>query len=304
MEGYHEPVLLKEVLDALNVKRDYWYLDATLGDGGHSLKILKLGGNILGLDVDSKALERAKKRFERCSIDISRYKLKLGNFRDLERLIKDNGFEDVKFAGILFDLGVSSLQFESAQRGFSIRNEGSLDMRMDPTLSVSALDLINGLNKGELYELFNKLGEEKFSKAISDTLVSSREVGIKTTKELAELVEDVYRKHGIRKWKIHPATKVFQALRIAVNDELNSIREALPQALEVLDEGGKVIVISFHSLEDRIVKNTFKDWEDQGFGKIITKKPVTPSEDETTMNPRSRSSKMRVFRKNRMSTSL
>ena len=231
MEGYHEPVLLKEVLDALNVKRDYWYLDATLGDGGHSLKILKLGGNILGLDVDSKALERAKKRFERCSIDISRYKLKLGNFRDLERLIKDNGFEDVKFAGILFDLGVSSLQFESAQRGFSIRNEGSLDMRMDPTLSVSALDLINGLNKGELYELFNKLGEEKFSKAISDTLVSSREVGIKTTKELAELVEDVYRKHGIRKWKIHPATKVFQALRIAVNDELNSIREALPQAL-------------------------------------------------------------------------
>jgi len=177
-------------------------------------------------------------------------------------------------------------------------------MRMDPTLSVSALDLINGLNKGELYELFNKLGEEKFSKAISDTLVSSREVGIKTTKELAELVEDVYRKHGIRKWKIHPATKVFQALRIAVNDELNSIREALPQALEVLDEGGKVIVISFHSLEDRIVKNTFKDWEDQGFGKIITKKPVTPSEDETTMNPRSRSSKMRVFRKNRMSTSL
>ena len=118
MEGYHEPVLLKEVLDALNVKRDYWYLDATLGDGGHSLKILKLGGNILGLDVDSKALERAKKRFERCSIDISRYKLKLGNFRDLERLIKDNGFEDVKFAGILFDLGVSSHQLDTPERFF------------------------------------------------------------------------------------------------------------------------------------------------------------------------------------------
>lgn len=292
MEGYHKPVLLKEVLEALEVENGKWYIDVTVGDGGHSLEVFERGGNVIGIDVDPQALERSAKRIEKAGFEKSKWKLIRGNFRDLKDLAGNQ-----RFGGVLFDLGVSSLQFDVPQRGFSFSNEGALDMRMDPSLSVTALDLINGLNKGELYELFYKLGEEKFSRDISDTLVSSREVGIRTTKELATLVENIYRKHGIRKWRVHPATKIFQALRIAVNDELNALREALPQAINVLDEGGKIVVISFHSLEDRIVKNMFRKWENNKLGMVITKKPTLPSVDEILRNPSSRSAKMRVFKK-------
>ena len=289
---YHEPVLLKEVIEALNVKRNCWYLDVTLGDGGHSLKILKIGGNIVGVEVDPQALERANRRLEKEGFDRDSWKLVRGNFRDIKDLVRDK-----RFAGVLFDLGVSSLQFNVSERGFSFSREGPLDMRMDPNLAVKAEDLIAGLNKGELYELFNKLGEEGFARAVSSALVSAREVGIRTTKDLADLVEKVYRQHGISRWRIHPATKVFQALRIAVNDELNALREALPQALGILSEGGRIVVISFHSLEDRIVKQTFKDWEESGLGIAVTKKPISPSENEIMKNPRSRSAKLRVFKK-------
>lgn len=295
MEKFHEPVLLREVLNSLEVGDGKWYIDATLGDGGHSLEILKSGGNIIGIDVDLQALERAKWRFEENLIDINRYKLILGNFRDLRELFKDNGLEDFRFSGILLDLGVSSLQFDKPERGFSFSREGPLDMRMDPTLGVTAADLLKVLTKGELNELIYRLGEEKFSRAISDALVSTS--AIKTTKNLAKLVENVYRKHGIRKWRIHPATKVFQALRIAVNDELNALRDVLPQALDILDKGGRIVIISFHSLEDRIIKKTFKEWEEKDSGKALTKKPVIPKDEEITRNPRSRSAKMRVFKK-------
>lgn len=300
MENYHRPVLLREVLQGLHVEVGQWYLDATLGDGGHSSEILRLGGNIVGVDVDPEAIRRTKERFDNEGISKAKWKLVVGNSRNLKKLV-----ENQKFKGVLFDLGVSRLQLEESQRGFSFIREGPLDMRMDPGLSVSAQDLINGLNEGELYELFIRLGEEKYSRALACALVSTRKIGgrvqgigIRNTKELAELVEEVYRKHGIRNWKIHPATKVFQALRIAVNDELNALKEALPQALDVLEEKGTVVVISFHSLEDRIVKQMFREWVKKGSGKILTKKPVVPSSDEIMRNVRSRSAKMRMFQKN------
>ena len=312
MEEYHKPVLLQKVLEALRVENGKWYVDATLGDGGHSLAILKLGGNVAGIDVDSEALKRTEERFGRLGKleRFGKFRLIQGNFRHLKSLIQKADVADKGIKCVLFDLGVSSLQLESAERGFSFSKDAPLDMRMDPSLAVTAADLLKVIKKGELSELFSNLGEEKFSRAISDTLVSAREVEvkseklkvksfeiIKTTKQLANLVEDVYRKHGIKKWRIHPATRVFQALRIVVNDELNALREALPQALDILSKDGRIVVISFHSLEDRIVKNTFKDWEKQGLGMVVTKKPIPPSYDEVMRNKRSRSAKMRVFEK-------
>ncbi|OGE37143.1 16S rRNA (cytosine(1402)-N(4))-methyltransferase [Candidatus Daviesbacteria bacterium RIFCSPLOWO2_01_FULL_38_10] len=295
MEGYHRSVLLGEAIDALEVKRDEWYLDCTLGDGGHSLEIIKRDGKVVGIDTDPEALARAQKRFSEEGIKEDRFKLVLGNFRDLKNLLpaSQRGEQtETKFAGVLFDLGVSSLQLETPERGFSFGKEGPLDMRMDPSLQVQAKDLLQVLSRKELYELFKNLGEEKYSWALANALVSARE--IKTTVELARMVERVV---GGKRGKVHPATRVFQALRISVNSELDSLSEALPQALEVLNKNGRIVVISFHSLEDRIVKNLFKRWKSEGMGEVITKKPVMPSKMEVDENPRSRSAKMRIFQK-------
>ena len=285
MEGVHKPVLLKEVLEELKVKDGNWYIDATLGDGGHSLEILKAGGKVLGIDVDPEAIKRAGKRFEKEKILTERWELINGNFRDIRELV-----ENKKFAGVLFDLGVSSLQLEDPKRGFSFMREGPLDMRMDPSLAVTAADLLKVFKKGELSELFSNLGEEKRAWAMASALERSGE--IRTTSQLSKLAERVVSR---KRSGIHPATRIFQALRIAVNDELNALKEALPQALEVVSEGGRILIISFHSLEDRIVKHTFREWEGQGLGMVATRKPISPSDDELKRNPRSRSAKMRVF---------
>lgn len=302
MEGYHETksllgftyhrtILLEEILGFVDLKD--WFLDCTLGDGGHSLAVLKKGGKIIGIDVDTQALSRTRKRYIEEGIAESEFKLVQGNFRGLENLIKTQTEPvDIKIKTILFDLGVSSLQLLSPERGFSFMHEGPLDMRMDPTLQVTALDLIKSLKKGELEDVFNKLGEEKRAKRLADIIVSSSGV-IKNTTDLAGLIERALGRHG----KIHPATKIFQALRIVVNDELNALVEGLDQAIQVIAEGGKILVISFHSLEDRIIKNTFLNWEQDGLGKIITKKPLIPTDQEIWENPRSRSAKLRVFEK-------
>lgn len=295
MEGYHSSVLFKEVIDSLDIKSSERYLDATLGDGGYSIEILKRGGKVIGVDVDPQAIERTRKRFEKLGISKEQYKLVQGNFRDIKNITEQTDI-GLGIAGAIFDLGVSSLQLETPDRGFSFAKDAPLDMRMDPTLQVRALDLINGLNKGELDELFKKLGEEKYSRPIADALVFERGIRpIKSTKELADIAWKIYRRFG-NKEKIHPATRVFQALRIAVNDELHALEEGLLGVKDLMADGGKVVVISFHSLEDRIVKNTFKAWEKQGIGEILTNKPVVPTKGEIDLNPRSRSSKMRVFR--------
>ena len=295
MEEYHRSVLLKEAVEALQVKKDSWFLDCTLGDGGHSLEILGQGGKVVGIDVDPQALERVKKRFKDEGIDESRFKLIQGNFRDIDNLIiKQADTAKIIFAGAIFDLGVSSLQLETPSRGFSFGKLGPLDMRMDPGLGILALDLVNNLSGKEIYEIFKKLGEEKYSKRLVNALVRARQVKpFTTTLELADLIA---RTVG-RKGKIHPATKVFQALRIVVNDELNALKEGLVKVKEKIQKNGQIVIISFHSLEDRIVKNAFKEWESGGEGQVLTKKPVVPSDLEIINNPRSRSAKMRVFEK-------
>ncbi len=295
---YHKSVLLREAIDALKI-RDAWYLDATIGDGGHSIEIIKRGGKVVGLDVDPQALKRVQKRFQVQGIEENKFRLVIGNFREVKNLISEPASNakrgeqtETKFAGVVFDLGVSSLQLEDPERGFSFVRSGPLDMRMDPKLGVRALDLINVLSRTEVYELFKNLGEEKYSKRLADTLVSAREV-IQTTRDLAELVE---REVGRKKGQIHPATRIFQALRIAVNDELSALKEGLEEVEPLVEKNGHIVIISFHSLEDRITKITFRKWQDMGLGEIVTKKPISPGFPEITENPRSRSAKMRVFK--------
>lgn len=295
MEGYHEPVLLGKVLEYLRVKRDRWYLDCTLGDGGHSLEILRSGGFVYGVDVDPEALKRAEERFKDSGLRKDQFRLVQGNFRDLKNLIQQTGLENQKFAGAIFDLGVSSLQLMDPERGFSFSKSGPLDMRMDPDLGIKALDLVNNLSRKEIYELLSKMGEEKYSWRLADAIAFARKVrAISSTTELASLIEKVVGRS--RSVRIHPATRVFQALRIAVNDELNALKVGLGEVKDLIQNYGVICVISFHSLEDRIVKFTFREWEENGPGKILTKKPVVPSEDEIQSNPKSRSAKMRVFR--------
>lgn len=301
MEGYHRSVLFKEVIEALKVEKGSWYLDCTLGDGGYSLEILKLGGNVVGIDVDPQALKRAEKRFRDSKIEENRFRLIQGNFRDINNLISQADTERSKFAGAVFDLGVSSLQLMSPERGFSFNKEGPLDMRMDPSLGIQALDLVNNLSRKELYEIFEKYGEEKYSWALAGALVLAREmtgnglqrIGISSTTELAKVIERAA--GGRKKGQIHPATKVFQALRIVVNDELGALEEGLDCVKDLIEKNGNIIIISFHSLEDRIVKFSFRNWEEKGFGKIVTEKPLVPTEEEIENNARSRSAKMRVF---------
>jgi 16S rRNA (cytosine1402-N4)-methyltransferase len=289
MDNYHVSVLLHETIELLQVQPGKKYIDGTLGGAGHTRLILENGGIVLGIDQDQDALDYVEK-------DLGvREKLVLvkGNFRDIDALAKQNGFQ--KVAGVLLDLGISSHHVDAAERGFSFMKEGPLDMRMDRDLSVSAADLINGLNKRELHELFIKLGEERFARTISESIVRAREIKrIETTTELSDIIRKVV---PSSKKGINPATKVFQALRIAVNDELHSVADALPKAVDLLESGGRLAVISFHSLEDRIVKHRFIDFEQRGLGKIITKKPVIPSDEEIERNNRSRSSKLRVFEK-------
>lgn len=287
MSNYHVSVLLQEALHALQIKPEGKYIDATLGAGGHSKEIAQQGGIVLGIDQDEEARAESAKNVAGLHVTIVE-----GNFSRIQEIAENNKFTNVD--GILFDLGVSSHQLDTNVRGFSFLSEGPLDMRMDAGQTVTAADLVNGLHKGELSDLFTKYGEEVFARRIADAIVVHRaQKPITTTKELADLIAKSVPKIG----KIHPATKVFQALRIAVNDELHVVEDALPQALSLLKSGGRVVVISFHSLEDRIVKKTFEEFAEKGLGKIITKKPIVPTDEEMMRNRRSRSAKMRVFEK-------
>lgn len=299
MEKFHEPVLLKEVIQYLGVKKGEKYIDATVGGGGHTAAILKLGGKVLGIDCDPEAIKAARTYLasacppgKHCS-----WRLVRGNFKDIFQIAKREGFLNV--SGILFDLGVSSYQLETAERGFSFNLKGPLDMRMDPSLRVTAADLVNGLNKGELDELFSKFGQEHYSRRLAEAIIRARSLRpIKTTGELVEIINQALPTKRRRR-KLHPATRVFQALRIAVNDELNNLKKSLPQALDLLKPKGRLVVISFHSGEDRIVKQQFKAAEEHGLVRIITDKPVRPTAEEIKRNPRSRSAKLRVGEKMR-----
>jgi 16S rRNA (cytosine1402-N4)-methyltransferase len=310
--GGHVPVLLKEAIDFLAVRRGGTYLDATVGLGGHSYEIAKrLGapGHLIGFDKDPRALEIAAKRLvvgrsplvvgeqtsERPSTDDRRLDWPLitlmhGSFADLV-----NDQQPSTIDGLLADLGVSSLQLQDAARGFSFQAEGPLDMRMNPMSGETAEQVVNHLDERELADVIYEFGEERRSRRIARAIVRSRP--IQTTKQLVDVISAAARpmKLGQHRYdRIHPATRTFQALRIYVNRELEDLKALLEAAPRVLKPGGRLVVISFHSLEDRIVKDAMRDGAKQGVYRLLTKKPVTATEAEIAANPRSRSAKLRA----------
>lgn len=258
----HIPVLLNEAVDGLAVKPGDTYIDATFGAGGHTAEIEKRGGKVLAIDVDPATLAPVK-----------------GNFQDIAKIAKENGFESV--SGILFDLGVSSMQLDTPERGFSYRYRGPLDLRFDQTKGQSAADIINTYSEGELYEIFSRLGEENNARAVARAIVRARAIEKITTTE--RLVKVIGGSQPV-------LSRIFQALRIAVNNELGALRGGLSGAGKLLVNGGRLVVISFHSLEDRIVKQYMRS----GGWNVLTKKPITANVDEVQANPRARSAKLRI----------
>ena len=291
----HVPVLLKEAIDFLAVRRGGTYIDATVGLGGHSLEIAKrLGapGHLIGLDKDPAALEIARKRLSSAGVspantDWPEITLLHASFAEIGRR-----FPSAVADGILADLGVSSLQFADPARGFSFQAEGPLDMRMDPQSELTAEQVVNHFDERELADVIYEFGEERRSRRIARAIVRSRP--IRTTAQLAAVVSAAARPMNQAERKIHPATRTFQALRIFVNRELDDLRKLLEAAPQVLKPGGRLVIISFHSLEDRIVKDAMREGAKQGQYRLLTKKPVTPSEEEIDRNPRARSAKLRA----------
>jgi len=288
----HVPVLLKEAIDFLAVQRGGTYLDCTVGLGGHSYEIAKrLGapGHLIGLDKDPAALEIAQAKLAGTA-DWPEIKLIHGSFAEIA-----NSQRPATIDGILADLGVSSLEFGNPARGFSFQAEGPLDMRMNPQAELTAEQVVNHSDERELADVIYEFGEERRSRRIARAIVRSRP--IRTTVQLAGVVSAAARpmKLGQKGYdRIHPATRTFQALRIFVNRELDELRGLLNAAPQMLKPGGRVVIISFHSLEDRIVKDAFREGVKQGHYKILTKKPVTPGDEEIDRNPRARSAKLRA----------
>ena len=282
----HVPVLLKEAIDFLAVKRGGTYLDATVGLGGHSYEIAKrLGapGHLIGFDKDPAALERAREKLQAIE-EPPQITLIHGSFAEVGERIAPASLD-----GLMADLGVSSLQLGDAARGFSFQAEGPLDMRMNPMSGETAEQVVNHLDERELADVIYEFGEERRSRRIARAIVRSRP--IRTTQHLVEVISTAAR--SMKHERIHPATRTFQALRIFVNRELDDLKALLEATPRVLKPGGRLVVISFHSLEDRIVKDALRGGKDKYFS-VLTKKPLTASEEEIESNPRSRSAKMRA----------
>ncbi len=297
MEGkyLHKPVLLKEAIHFLGLTPGKIIIDATIGGAGHAEEILRRispGGLLIGIDRDSESLKVAHERLKMLE---GSFRLINRDFRNLKGIVEDLDIEEVD--GILFDLGISSIQMDTQERGFSIKNDGPLDMRMDRTERLTAKDLVNRLSEDELSGLIRDLGEERFHKRIAMGILESRKKKeIQTTAELAEVVLRSMPHRKVRE-RIHPATRTFQAIRIKLNDELAAIEQALNVSPQVLKDGGRLCVISFHSLEDRIVKRSFRALQTIGTFRVLTKKPIMAGEDEVSNNPRARSARLRVAEK-------
>jgi len=290
----HIPVMLREVIDYLDPRPGNIIVDATLGTGGHSIEILKRispGGRLIGIDRDGNSLAVCRKRFAEFA---GSYELVHANFADLDIALGKLGIGEVD--GMVFDLGISTFQLKDAQRGFSFQSDGPLDMRMDQDSYISAYDLVNNLNESEISNMLWSFGQERWHNRIARILVQERRLQpIATTAQLAELVMRAI-PHRYRRgyYRIHPATRTFQAVRIAVNRELEILEGSLKKAIAILKKGAKICVISFHSLEDRVVKHTFRALKAEGLIDIVTAKPLTPVAGEVEENPASRSSKFRV----------
>jgi len=291
----HVPVMVRETLEFLDVRPNGFYVDATLGAGGHSeaiLHVLQQGrGRLLGIDRDPTALALARERlrgFEERLIAMH------GNFAEIDRLHAASGLPPAD--GVIADLGLSSMQLEDASRGFSFSLPGPLDMRMDPQSEITAEAMVNHSSERDLANLIYKFGEERHSRRIARALMKARP--IRTTTELAQVVtRAIPSRSGLH--HLHPATRTFMALRLAVNGEIENLDGFLGKVLSVLAPGGRLVVLSFHSLEDRPVKHAFQAWQSEGRARILTKKVVRPSQAETDSNPRARSAKLRAAEKNR-----
>jgi 16S rRNA (cytosine1402-N4)-methyltransferase len=302
--SYHRPVLAEEAVELLAPRPGTLVVDATCGGGGHTELILKAGADVLALDQDPDAIERTRDQVGHMG---GRVTLRQANFRDAGKVLDELGISTI--AGALLDIGVSSRQLENAERGFSIMRSGPLDMRMNPRSPLTAGDVVNTYSEEELTGLFRDLGEEPAARRIASLIVKMRKTEpFQETLSLARAIEKVVGRHGRR----HPATQVFQALRMEVNDELGALQEGLRVLTARLEPGARIAVISFHSLEDRIVKNFFRDHSREWLDRpewpepkrnpdydlnLITSKPVEPGEDEQRANPRSRSAKLRVAEK-------
>lgn len=295
MSNVHIPVLLKESIDLLKPKEGRMFVDATINGGGHSeeiLKIMEQGAVLTGIDQDEDLINSLKNKFQK-EIGEKRLILINGNFGDLKNLLKG------KPDGIIFDLGMSSYHLEKSGRGFSFQKDEPLIMTYggDWRNKLTAKEILNTWNREELEKILREYGEERFAKRIAEAIAEERKVKqFDTTSELANIILRIT-PAKYKRMKIHPATRTFQALRIAVNDELNVLNEGLNQAFEILKPGGRIVVISFHSLEDRIVKNFFRQKKQENQGEILTKKPIQPSVEEIRRNPRSRSAKLRAILK-------
>ena len=291
MSDFHTPVLINEVIEGLRVKDKGLYIDATIGGGGHAERILSLGARVLGIDQDEDAILHLKKKFE-SEIKSGQLTLVAANFSSIENVAKENGFENVD--GILLDLGVSSHQLDEARRGFSFRYDEVLDMRMNQAETLTAEGVVNKYPEESLYEIFAKYGEEPKARAIAHEIVAQRtRQPIRTTKGLSDIVARIVKNSG----KINPATRVFQAIRIEVNDEIGNLKTGLEQGFKLLGANGRLAVISFHSLEDRVVKLYFLKLGSEKGASILTKKPIIAGEEEIGSNRRSRSAKLRILQK-------
>lgn len=290
---YHKPVLLKETIESLKVEKEKLYIDATLGDAGHTLEILKQGGKVLGIEINEEALKRATERisnegFGRNFLGV------LGNFKNIEEIAQNNGFG--KVSGVIFDLGYSSIELEDMGLGLSFQLDEPLDMRLDKNLGVTAADIVNSLSEKELAGLIYRYSGERMSRKIAEAIVEDRKLKkIQTTGDLVEIIKSVS-SPGYERGRINPATRTFQALRIVVNDEIENLEKSLPQAARLLLPGSVIVLITFHSLEDMVAK----DFSRRARPSVseMYKKPLTPAEEEIRTNVRSRSAKLRVFIKN------
>ena len=308
MEFKHKSVLLFETIDNLNIKADGIYVDGTLGGGGHSFQILKRlgdGGRLIGIDQDEDALKAAG---ERLAIFEDKVTTVRSNYCHMKQVLKELGIE--KVSGIVLDLGVSSYQLDEPERGFTYREDVPLDMRMDRRNPKTAKNIVNEYSEMELFRIIRDFGEDKFAKNIAKHIVAAREKKeIETTGELIEIIKAAI-PAKVRATGGHPAKKTFQAIRIELNAELEVLQNSLDDMIDLLEDGGRICIITFHSLEDRIVKTIYKTNENpctcpshfpvcvcgkQPKGKVITRKPIVPSEEELEYNSRAKSSKLRVF---------
>lgn len=291
--SYHNPVMLNEAIKYLEPMPGQSFIDATLGDGGHAIEILKAGSKVLGIDVYEKSIARAKARIEQERLG-KQFTTARANFKDIGKISREEGFNQVN--GILFDLGYSSYQLEHEELGLSFSKDTPLDMRLDKDLNVTAADLLNSLSEKQLSRILIEFGGERLAKRFAKRIVKFRELKkLRTSKQLAELLEEAA-PSGYEKGRIHPATRTFQALRIAVNDEIDNLKKALPEAARLLLPGGRMVIISFHSLEDGAVKQFGRSGVQPGLVEL-TKRPITPTKEEVRHNVRARSAKMRVYEK-------